>query len=107
PALEKDRRGNGNDLPILHAAELPLVAWNGARRTQKAIPYGECACRARWIDRRIPGCVSVAPHVIEGVSRIGGVGDERGRYPASDGLSLIGDGRRIERHQSSTARNVE
>src|SRR5262249_16224180 len=106
-ALEIERGNVGHQLPVLHAAELPLIARNGAGRAEKAITHGERVRRAGRIERRISRHIGIAPHVVERVGRLGRVRREGGRYPSGDRLSLIERGRGIERHQSATARNVE
>src|SRR5205807_6149567 len=45
-ALEIERGIIGHHLAVLHAAELPLVARNDARRAEKAIAHGERVRRA-------------------------------------------------------------
>ncbi len=71
--LEIKRGDVRNNYSVFHPAELPLLARNGPRRTEKPVTHGEHVGGACRINRRIARGIGIAPHVIKQVGRLRGV----------------------------------
>src|SRR6516165_6252223 len=105
--LEVEARYVTHEAAVFHSTELPLVARNGARLTEKAIADGQRIARALRIDWRIAGRVGITPQIIERIDWIGRIRREGRRHPPGDWFFLFDRWRRIKAHQVVTVRDVE